>query len=295
MAFFRQPLKSRQIQMMMRVDGYMKRSVAMVRQPAVAGQFYASDPICLKNQLETFVKIEEKQIKALGTVVPHAGYMYSGAIAGAVFARVEIPETVVILGPNHHGIGSRAALFPAGEWLTPLGNVHTNQQLSALLLKNTSMVEEDSTAHQYEHSLEVQVPFLQYIRPDVTIVPLCLGFSEYSSCKSLGLSLAKAIKEYGKEVLIVASSDMSHYQPAEIARHEDNLAIQEVLNMNPEGMYSIVKGRGITMCGIIPATVMLVAAIEMGATKSELIRYATSGEVSGDFKQVVGYAGVMVY
>jgi MEMO1 family protein len=267
----------------------------MLRQPAVSGQFYSSDPIQLRDQLEKFVTAEDGQVKALGAIVPHAGYVYSGAVAGSVYARVEIPDTVVILGPNHHGVGSRAALFPPGKWLTPLGNVSINQQLSTLILDNSSLVEEDRTAHQYEHSIEVQVPFLQYIRPDVTIVPLCLGFSDYSSCRSLGLSLAKAINEYEKEVLIIASSDMSHYQPANVARHEDSLAIQEALNMNPEGMYSIVKGRGITMCGIIPATIMLVAAIEMGATNSELIRYATSGEVSGDFNQVVGYAGVIVY
>ena len=266
----------------------------MVRQPAVSGQFYASDPIRLRDQLEKFAKVNDTQIKALGAIVPHAGYVYSGAVAGAVYARLKIPKTVVILGPNHHGVGSRAALFPPGEWVTPLGNTGINQQLSALLLKHSTLVEEDSTAHQYEHSIEVQVPFLQFLRPDVTIVPICLGFTDYSLCKSMGLSLAKAIGEYDKEVLIIASSDMSHYQPAEVARHEDNLAIHEVLNMNPEGMYSIVKGRGISMCGVIPATIMLVAAIEMGATKSELIRYATSGEVSGDFNQVVGYAGVTV-
>jgi len=266
----------------------------MVRQPAVAGQFYASDPIRLRDQLEKFITVKEKQIKALGAIVPHAGYVYSGAVAGSVYARLKIPKTVVILGPNHHGVGSSAALFPPGEWATPLGNAGINQQLSALLLKYSTLVEEDSIAHQYEHSIEVQVPFLQFLRPDVTIVPICLGFSDYSSCRNMGLSLAKAIGEYDKEVLIIASSDMSHYQPAEVARHEDNLAIHEVLNMNPEGMYSIVKGRGISMCGVIPATTMLVAAIEMGATKSELIRYATSGEVSGDFKQVVGYAGVTV-
>ncbi|RQW90237.1 MAG: AmmeMemoRadiSam system protein B [Geobacter sp.] len=266
----------------------------MVRQPAVSGQFYASDPIRLRAQLEKLVKVNDRQIKALGAIVPHAGYVYSGAVAGAVYARLKIPKTVVILGPNHHGVGSSAALFPLGEWVTPLGNAGINQQLSALLLKHSTLLEEDSAAHQYEHSIEVQVPFLQFLRPDVTIVPICLGFSDYSSCKSMGLSLAKAIDEYDKEVLIVASSDMSHYQPAEVARHEDNLAIHEVLNMNPEGMYSIVKGRGISMCGVIPATIMLVAAIEMGATKSELIRYATSGEVSGDFNQVVGYAGVTV-
>lgn len=267
----------------------------MVRKPAVAGQFYTSDPKRLRDQLETFVNTADKKMKVCGAIVPHAGYIYSGAVAGSVYARINIPETVVILGPNHHGLGSKAALYPPGEWLTPLGNIGINQQLSTEIRSSSSLVEEDGTAHLYEHSIEVQVPFLQYLNPDVSIVPLCLGFTDFSSCKSLGLSLATAISAYRKEVLIIASSDMSHYQPAEVARHEDLLAIQEVLNMNPEGLYSIVTGRGISMCGIIPATVMLVAAMALGASKSELIRYATSGEVSGDFEQVVGYAGVMVY
>lgn len=267
----------------------------MVRESAVAGQFYTRDPVHLRNQLETFVKTEDKKMKVVGAIVPHAGYIYSGAVAGSVFARINIPETVVILGPNHHGIGSKAAVYPPGEWQTPLGTSGIDQILSTAIRNNSSLVEEDDTAHLYEHSIEVQVPFLQHLKPDVSIVPLCLGFTDFSSCKSLGLSLAKAISSHQKEVLIIASSDMSHYQPAEVARHEDSLAIQEILKMNPEGLYSIVKGRGITMCGIIPATVMLVAAMALGATKSELVRYATSGEVSGDYTQVVGYAGLMVY
>ncbi|MHC1697828.1 MAG: AmmeMemoRadiSam system protein B [Geobacteraceae bacterium] len=267
----------------------------MVRKPVVAGQFYTSDPKHLRDQVEMLVKSEDTKIKALGAIVPHAGYIYSGAVAGSVYARVNIPETVVILGPNHHGIGAKAALYPPGDWLTPLGNVGIDQQLSLLIRNDSVLVEEDDTAHLHEHSIEVQVPFLQYLRPEVSIVPLCLGFTDFSSCKSLGLSLAKAISDYKKEVLIIASSDMSHYQPDAETRHEDSLAIQEVLDMNPEGMYSIVTGRGISMCGIIPATVMLVAAMALGASRSELVRYATSGEVSGDFTQVVGYAGVMVY
>jgi len=267
----------------------------MVRKPAVAGQFYTNDPSRLRDQLETFVKTEHAKIKIYGAIVPHAGYIYSGAVAGAVYARINIPETVVILGPNHHGIGSKAALYPPGEWLTPLGTIGIDQQLSSAIRSSSPLVVEDNTAHQNEHSIEVQVPFLQFLKPNVSIVPLCLGFTDFSSCKSLGLSLAQAISSYQKEVLIIASSDMSHYQSAEVARHEDLLALREVLNMNPEGMYSIVTGRGITMCGIIPVTVMLIAAMALGASKSELIRYATSGEVSGDFNQVVGYAGVMVY
>lgn len=266
----------------------------MIRQPAVAGQFYTSDAKQLRIQIERYVGEGGAKRKALGIIAPHAGYIYSGAVAGAVFGEVEVPETVVIIGPNHHGRGSRAALYPSGEWLTPLGGVPINSGLAELMLRNSPLLEEDSIAHQYEHSLEVQVPFLQVVRPDVTIVPLCLGFGDFASCKALGVSLAKAIDEYGKEVLILASSDMTHYEPADIARKKDDLALREVLGLNPEGLYSVVRGKGISMCGIIPATVMLVAALERGATRSELIRYSTSGEVSGDFGQVVGYAAVMV-
>jgi AmmeMemoRadiSam system protein B len=266
----------------------------MVRQPAVAGKFYTSDEKQLRKQIEMYLGKGETKRKAHGIIAPHAGYVYSGAIAGAVFGEVEIPETVLIIGPNHHGRGARAALYPAGEWLTPLGRVSINSCLAELMLGNSFLLEEDSIAHQFEHSLEVQVPFLQVARPDVTIVPLCLGFGDFASCRELGDSLAKSIEEYGREVLIVASSDMSHYEPADIARQKDDLALREVLSLNPEGLYSVVRGKGISMCGIIPATVMLVAALARGATRSELICYATSGEVSGDFGQVVGYAAVAV-
>lgn len=266
----------------------------MVRQPAVAGQFYTGDGAKLKRQLQLLMGKGEAKKKAIGVIAPHAGYMYSGAVAGALYSTVEVPDTVVILGPNHHGRGSRAALYPAGKWITPLGDISINERLPELLLGNCPLLEEDVSAHQYEHSLEVQVPFIQFARPDATIVPICLGFGDYASCRSLGTALAKSITEFGKEVLMVASSDMSHYEPADVARKKDELALREVLALNPEGLYKVVRSRGISMCGIIPAAVMLVAAIELGATKSELVRYATSGDVSGDYDQVVGYAAVVV-
>lgn len=266
----------------------------MTRQPAVAGQFYTGDARNLRIQIKSFIGEGGDGRKALGIMAPHAGYVYSGAVAGAVYGAIKVPATVVILGPNHHGRGSRAALYPAGEWLTPLGSVAINSGLAELMLRNSPLLEEDSIAHQYEHSLEVQVPFLQVVRPDVTIVPICLGFSDFESCRSLGVALAKSIAEYGKEVLVVASSDMTHYEPADIAKGKDNLALREILSLSPEGLYSVVRGAGITMCGIVPTTVMLVHALERGATMSELIRYATSGDVSGDYGQVVGYAAVAV-
>jgi AmmeMemoRadiSam system protein B len=266
----------------------------MTRKPAVAGQFYTSDPQRLRAQIETLIAAKGPKKKVMGIISPHAGYVYSGAVSGEVYGRVEVPETVLILGPNHHGLGPRAAVSLKEEWMTPLGSVPMNVALAERILKNSPLLKEDKAAHQYEHSIEVQVPFLQVARPDVTIVPICLGLMEYESCRNLGISLAKSIEEYGAEVLFVASSDMSHYEPDEIAREKDEMALREIMALNPEGLYSVVRSKGITMCGVIPAAVMLTAALEMGATKCELVRYATSGDVSGDYRQVVGYAAVTV-
>jgi AmmeMemoRadiSam system protein B len=266
----------------------------MIRQPAVAGQFYTGDGKKLRAELEALIPVAAMKEKVVGIVAPHAGYIYSGGVAGAVYGRIEIPPTVIILGPNHHGFGARAALYPDGEWLTPLGVVTIDTLLADLIRKHAPLVEEDSTAHHYEHSLEVQVPFLQFIRPDVAIVPLCLGFNDFASCRSLGEGLARAIREYGREVLIVASSDMTHYEAAAEARARDELAIRELLGLKPEGLLQVCRSERITMCGVIPATVMLVAALELGATKAELVKYATSGDVTGDNRQVVAYAALTV-
>ena len=266
----------------------------MIRQPAVAGQFYTGDGRKLRAELETLIPVTAVKEKVVGIIAPHAGYMYSGAVAGEVYGRIEIPPTVIVLGPNHHGFGARAALYPDGEWLTPLGTVPINARLAELVGKHTPLVEEDSTAHHYEHSLEVQLPFLQFMRPDVTIVPLCLGFGDFASCSSLGKGIALAIRAYGEDTLIVASSDMTHYESAAAARVKDDLAIREVLGLNPEGLLKVCRSESVTMCGVVPATVMLVAALELGATKAELVRYATSGDVTGDNRQVVAYAAFTV-
>lgn len=266
----------------------------MERNPAVAGLFYTNDPHHLRTQIETLTAATGPRKKVIGIISPHAGYVYSGAVSGEVYGRVEIPETVLILGPNHHGLGSRAAISSREEWITPLGRVPINASLAERLLHSSSLLKEDRTAHQSEHSIEVQLPFLQVVRPDVTMVPLCLGMLDFESCVHLGIAMAKAVTEYGKEVLFITSSDMSHYEPDKVAREKDELALREILALNPDGLYSVVRREGITMCGVIPATVMLVAARELGATKCELVRYATSGDVSGDYRQVVGYAALTV-
>jgi AmmeMemoRadiSam system protein B len=264
----------------------------MVREPAVAGRFYPGSSALLAAEVDGFLRPATARLAAKGLVAPHAGYMYSGAIAGEVYRRVEIPARVVILGPNHTGLGATASLWPGGTWRTPLGEVPIDDGLTDALLEAPG-VELDDQAHLHEHSLEVQVPFLERSQPHLSIAALCLGPLSFKACEALGVALGKAAAAAG--ALVVASSDMSHYISAAEARAKDKLAIDRLLALDPAGLYEVVRRERITMCGFIPATVMLVAAREMGATHAELVRYGHSGEVTGDDDQVVGYAAIRVW
>lgn len=265
------------------------------RQPAVAGQFYTDDGDRLRSELKRLIPPAAARKKALGAISPHAGYLYSGGVAGRLYAGLEIPATVVLVGPNHHGVGAPAGLYPEGVWLTPLGPVPIAARLGALISAQCPFVQSDTLSHRFEHSLEVQVPFIQYLRPDVSIAPLCLGFSDYPAAGALGRGLAAAIRAFGEEVLIVASSDMTHYESAASARRKDALALERVLAFDPEGLLRICRNEQITMCGVVPSAVMLVAARELGARHAEQVAYATSGDITGDNSHVVGYAGVAVW
>jgi len=265
----------------------------MIRQPAVAGKFYTDDPDQLREEVNSMIAPGEAA-PVLGIVAPHAGYVYSGKVAGEVYGLVQVPEAVLVLGPNHTGFGTPAALAPAGEWLTPLGPVPINTRLSQLILKHAPIVSEDSGAHRFEHSLEVQVPFLQQRNPKVCLAALCLSLSDYRAIRELGQGIARAIKEYGDKVLMVASSDMNHYESARVAKEKDDLALERIKALDPEGLFKVCRDFGITMCGVVPAAVMLVAAQELGATDARLVRYTTSGEVNGDLNRVVAYAGITV-
>lgn len=267
----------------------------MIRQAAVAGQFYPGSSTALHSELQKLVPAVSHRQAVIGCVAPHAGYVYSGSAAGQLLAGITIPRTVMILGPNHHGVGALAALSPEDGWQTPLGIVPLEKRLAGLVKKHIPAIEEDSTAHLYEHSLEVQVPFLQYIRPDVAIVPICLAFGDYAGCELVGAGLAAAIREFGEEVLILASSDMTHYESAEAAKQKDGLALDRLLVLDAQGLVHVCRTQKITMCGVIPAATMLVAAKQLGAAKAELVAYTTSGEVTGDTRQVVAYAAVKVW
>ncbi len=263
----------------------------MNREPAVAGRFYAGDAAALRRDVDRFLAAGGEKVAAKGLVAPHAGYVYSGAIAGAVYARVDVPARVIVLGPNHTGLGHPAALWPGGAWRLPTGEVPVDAALTAALAEGT-LVTPDREAHLREHALEVQVPFLARARPDVAIAALCLGHLRYAECEAIGRTVARAAEAHG--ALVVASSDMSHYIPAKLAHEKDHRAIERILALDPRDLYEVVHREDISMCGIIPATVMLVAARALGATRAELVRYGNSGEVNGDTSQVVGYAGILV-
>ena len=267
----------------------------MIRKPAVAGQFYPSNPKVLKREVMSYFDSGLDRKRAKGIVSPHAGYIYSGRVCGEVFSRVEIPDHVIVLGPNHRGMGASASIMADGVWDMPLGVVEIDKDLSERILKQSSIISDDPQAHNFEHSLEVQLPFMQVIKEDFLLTPIALGSLSISECLILGEEIASAIGDLGEDVLIVASSDMTHYEPVEYAKAQDQEAIDEILRLDPEGVYDTVRKRGITMCGYIPVAVMLKAAVELGAKEAELIDYMTSGDTSGDYRSVVGYAGLIVY
>ena len=269
----------------------------MIRNPAVADRFYPGKPEALTRELKTLVEPADKKGKketALGIVVPHAGYVYSGRVAGQVYSRIEVPPTAVIIGPNHTGQGSPASLFAEGEWRMPLGPVRIDRELAQKILSHSRLLTPDPRAHQQEHSLEVQVPFLQYFNPGIAIVPICLGWLDYPECQEIGQALARALEGLEPRPLIIASSDMTHYETQKSAEKKDKAAIEKILKLDPEGLLAVVEKDNISMCGVIPATVMLIAALARGAKKAELVAYATSGDVSGDYAKVVGYAGIKI-
>ncbi len=266
-----------------------------MRRPAVADRFYPGSPNTLSRTLkELFPETQpaDKQ-KALAVVSPHAGYVYSGALAAKTLSSIDIPETVIILGPNHHGQGAMVALSTE-TWDMPLGKVPVDQEIAAYLVDQSEHIEIDETAHIFEHSLEVQVPFLQQLQKNLQIVPLVLAHISFSLCQKVAESLAKTIKHSKKNLLILASSDMSHYESRGSAEQKDRSALQQIERLDPLGLYNTVHDKRISMCGVIPVTVALLTAIACGAKEAKLIGYTDSGYISGDTDAVVGYAGVVI-
>jgi len=266
----------------------------MIRNPVVSGQFYPESPSQLKTVIAGMV--DEKAVKeeVIGLISPHAGYIYSGSVTGAVISRIKFKDTFIIMGPNHTGRGKALSVMTEGTWKTPLGEVEIDSELGKQILAVSSHLEEDHVAHQYEHSIEVQLPFLQYFKKDIKIVPIILAYSSGAIYKEVGKELARAIKDLNREVVIIASSDMTHYEPQESARKKDNKAIEAMLDLDEDELLKRVSELNISMCGYAPAVSLISAAKELGAVGAELVKYQTSGDTTGDYSTVVGYAGIVI-
>jgi hypothetical protein len=267
---------------------------ATIRHPAVAGRFYPSDPNVLLHDVRYYLSPQAATSPAFGCVAPHAGYIYSGEVAGAVYAQIDLTQRIIILCPNHTGKGRPLAIMSSGAWETPLGQAPIDSSLADALKESFPLLTEDANAHRNEHAIEVELPFLQALRPDFTFVPIALGTAQFDILEKLGEALASTIQAQAASILIVASSDMNHYENDAVTRIKDHKAIERMLTLDARGLFDVVMREDISMCGFGPAIVMLTAAKRLGATSANLIKYATSGEVSGDREMVVGYAGIVV-
>jgi AmmeMemoRadiSam system protein B len=268
-----------------------------LRHPVVAGQFYPAESRELQHQIEGFYRDAgvQQKLRAHGVLAPHAGYIFSGATAAKALAGVKIPRQVILLGPNHHGRGARAAVYDSGAWVTPLGEVQVNAELGARLVEEVSGFSSDCDAHRFEHSLEVMLPLLQYQRPDVEIVPVMLREHNFATLEQMGTELAQILRGFDEDVLLLTSSDMSHYVAADVAREQDMSVLELLTRGQAHQMYTHVLEHRISMCGIFPATLMLTTLNALGGRpcQGRLIEYTHSGMVSGDSSAVVGYAAVV--
>jgi len=267
--------------------------VPVIRRPAVAGTFYPGTAPALRGQVEDLL-VRGPRERAVAVVAPHAGYMYSGKVAGEVYGAIEPAEVYVILGPNHTGLGAGAAIVTEGAWATPLGEVAIETGLARAILQASDVLEEDEVAHRKEHAIEVQLPFLQAQDPVPTFVPICLMSHELTACQDVGHAVAEAVAAYPKRVTVVASTDLNHYEPQAVAERKDQLAIEQMLALDPAGLHRTVRQHRISMCGFHPTTAVLLAARALGATSARLVRHMTSGDVNRDYARVVGYAGVII-
>ncbi|MDD5730441.1 MAG: AmmeMemoRadiSam system protein B [Candidatus Omnitrophica bacterium] len=268
-----------------------------LRKPAVAGQFYPSSKTELKKILGELTSPNLEKQDAIACVLPHAGYIYSGKVAGQTVSRINIKDKVILLGPNHTGYGTEFSIMSAGAWRTPLGDIKIDSSLAKKIQERSSDLQDDALAHMHEHSLEVELPFLQFFKPDFEIVPIAFATGNIYALKQIGRQIASVILEekLKSSCLIVASSDMTHYEPQEEAEKKDHEAIKAMLELNEDRLIEEIRKYNITMCGFAPVVCALAAAKDLGAKNAKLALYQTSGDVSGDKSSVVGYAGIIIY
>ncbi len=274
-----------------------------MRSPIVAGQFYAGTKPALLKQIEQSYtsqhgpgkvpRLKAGPRKIIGLVSPHAGYMYSGPVAAHGFSRLAEdgrPGSFVIVGPNHSGAGSGVSMMDAGKWSTPLGEVQIDEELAEGIKLASEIIDVDPVAHEYEHSLEVQLPFLQHLFGEVKMVPICMMLQDARTAVEVGDAIAKA--SAGRDAVVIASTDFTHYETQESAMGKDKKVIDKILSMDPRGVVRTVDEESITMCGYGAVAAMLQAAKKLGAKRAELLKYATSGDTAGPMEQVVGYASI---
>lgn len=270
----------------------------MLRKPAVAGYFYPAERHSVLELINSFGAANDNPKKAFGVVAPHAGYIYSGKAAAKVYASVIFTQSIILIGPNH-GSGRiadspTAAIMSSGTWESPLGDVPVDEDLAKCLLSETPLLEDAPRAHETEHSLEVQIPFLLKERKDIRIVPIILARTTKGQIIELAEGIYNGIRKSGKEVALVASTDFSHYIPHKKAEVLDRKAIDKIIAMDAQGLVDVVLANHISMCGVFATAVVMEVCKRLGATHGELLDYRTSGDASGDYDSVVGYGGLAI-
>lgn len=266
----------------------------MSRCCAVAGIFYEDIPENLERQVRNLLGTKREQRKAIGLLAPHAGYHYSGQVAGEVYGRIIIPKYAIILSPNHTGLGPKGSVSFEDKWEIPGHEIEVARDLAEKIVSSCPFLEVDETAHAEEHGIEVHLPFLVAKNPDVKIVPICLKTMPYHDCEALGVAIGDALQEIKEDVVIIASSDMTHHEPLKITVRKDRMALDRIISLDPKGLFYAVVDHHISMCGFVACVVMLSACLNLGARRAEIVSYTTSGMVNNDYSSVVGYAGVVV-
>jgi AmmeMemoRadiSam system protein B/AmmeMemoRadiSam system protein A len=265
----------------------------MIRKAVVAGQFYPASPDKLREMIASMADDRVEKEEIIGLVSPHAGYIYSGLVAMATISKVKFKDTFIIMGPNHTGLGRAFSIMTEGTWRTPLGDAEIDSELARSILISSKYLDDDRIAHRFEHSIEVQLPFLQYFQKEIKFVPIVLTQASGVVYKEIGDAIVRAVKDLKREVVIIASSDMTHYEPQSSAQEKDKKAIEAMLTLDEDKLITKVEELNISMCGYAPVVSLLIAVKALGAKKAELVKYQTSGDATSDYSSVVGYAGLI--
>lgn len=266
-----------------------------IRNPVVANLFYPGNSLQLMTTIERLLVREKEMKKSTFLLVPHAGYIYSGSTAGKTFACSEISKKVIILGPNHTGIGKPISIWSKGFWNTPIGSVKVDEEVASEMLNSLGKEFEDKSGHLREHSIEVELPFMQVRYENYTIVPVCVGTENYEELVELGKAIVKVFRSFKNDVTLIVSSDMNHYESVEVNKKKDDYAIKKILKIDEKGLYEVVQEKNISMCGYAPCVSALYAMKNLGFSNVEVVDYTHSGIVTNNDSEVVSYVGIRCF